>query len=558
MEDEKAGVDRRVFLKAAGLSAALSVAVAPASGAKTYGAEAKAGASALLVGDEIAVVATESGKVRGFIRGGVYTFKGIPYGDSTAGAGRFMPPRKPQSWTGVRDSRAYGPTCPQPARTAWRNDVQAFLFDWDDGYPGEDCLRVNVWTPGLDGKPRPVMVWLHGGGYFSGSSQELPSYDGENLSRRGDVVVVSLNHRVGVLGFLDLGMAGAGYEHSGNVGMLDIAAALEWVRDNIAQFGGDPGNVTIFGQSGGGGKVSTLMAMPAAKGLFHKAIVQSGSELRHGAREGKQKLAETTLAKLGLTMDRAGQLKDITVERLVAAGVDAVASLAPPPGAIVDWPDRINWSPVVGAPDLPRQPFEPDAPAQSAGIPMLVGSTQTEIGNSLKSPGLETISFEGAQKILEPLYGEKAGPILEAYRTAFPAAKPVEILAYAQVPRTGAVRQAERKAAQRAAPVYMYWFGWNTPVLDGRPRSFHASDLAFVFDNTDRCAPMTGGTIEARALAAKMSDAWVAFARTGNPNHPGLPAWPQFDAERGALMLFDNMPMVLDDPDRAARRLTEG
>jgi para-nitrobenzyl esterase len=554
MKDGTAGVDRRAFLKVAGVSATLSMGLPAASGAEAAGATTH-DTAIIQAGDDIAVVSTGSGIVRGYISGGIQTFKGIPYGDSTAGDNRFMPPRTPAPWTNVRDCRAYGPTCPQPPRTGWRNDTQAFLFGWDDGYPGEDCLRANVWTPGLTGT-RPVMVWLHGGGYFSGSSRELPSYDGENLSRRGDVVVVSVNHRVGVLGFLDLGAAGPDYAHSGNVGMLDLVAALAWVRGNIAAFGGDPGNVTIFGQSGGGGKVGALMAMPAAKGLFHKAIIQSGSELRYGAREGKQRLAETTLAKLGLTMDQAARLRDMPVERLIAAGAEAVASLAPPPGAIVDWPDRINWSPIVGGPDLPRQPFEPDAPPQSAGVPLLIGSTRAEIGNALKSPELETISFEGARKILIPLYGDRAGPIVDAYRAAFPAAKPVEILAYAQVPRTGAVRQAERKAAQ-PAPVYMYWFGWNTPVLDGRPRSFHASDLAFVFDNTDRCAAMTGGTPEARALAARMSDAWVAFARTGDPNHPGLPAWPRFDARRGALMLFDNEPVVLDDPDRAARRLTE-
>ncbi len=220
------------------------------------------------------IAATRAGRVAGYVRNAIYTFKGIPYADDTAGANRFMPPAKPKSWAGIRSSRQYGYVAPQGPRGGWANDEEAFMFAWDDGVQAEDCLRVNVWTPAInDRKKRPVMLWLHGGGYTAGSGQELRSYDGENLARRGDVVVVSLNHRLNVLGYLDLSGYGDQYAASGNLGMLDIVAALEWVRDNIENFGGDPGSVTIFGQSGGGGKVSALMAMPAAKGLFHRAIV---------------------------------------------------------------------------------------------------------------------------------------------------------------------------------------------------------------------------------------------------------------------------------------------
>jgi para-nitrobenzyl esterase len=545
---------RRNFLGIASAFAALPLATRSHADAKAGDSNTGMASPEVQFGDNIAIAPTNSGRVRGFIRGGIFTFRGIPYGDTTAGANRFMPPRKPQPWTNVRDSRTYGPTCPQPPRrNLYTAEVDEFMLERENGHPGEDCLCLNIWTPALDGKARPVMFWLHGGGFFGQSSQGLSSYDGENLSRRGDVVVVSINHRLGILGFLELSHLGPEYESSVNAGFLDIIAALEWTRDNIAGFGGDPKNVTIFGQSGGGGKVSTLLAMPAAKGLFHKAIVQSGSELTQGNRESKLKLTLATLANLNLTIDQAAQLKDMPLDRLIPAGGIASDSLRLVP------PERINWGPAVGTVDLPRQPFAPDAAPQSADIPLLVGSTQMELVGSLKNPELENISFDEAKQKLIPRYGDRTVMIVEAYRAAFPEAKPVEILAYAEasssLSRTGVVKQAELKAAQ-AAPVYVYWFGWKPKVLDGRPRAYHCSELPFVFYNTDRCSTATGGTAEARALAGKMADAWIAFARTGNPNHKGLPAWPKFDAKRGALMLFDNTPAVLDDPDRVPRLLS--
>ena len=245
----------------------------------------------------VAVAETESGKVAGYVENGIYIYKGIPY----AKAERFMPPVAVDKWEGVRSSRAYGPTCPQGKRMGWYSDEQAFAFNWDDGYPDENCLRVNIWTPGLkDGKKRPVMVWLHGGGYSAGSGQELPSYDGTNLAKKGDAVVVTLNHRLNVLGFLDLSAYGDKYAKSGNAGLLDLVAALQWVNKNIESFGGDARNVTIFGQSGGGGKVSTLLATPSARGLFHKAIVQSGSMLRTMEQKYSRRIGSAVMEELGL------------------------------------------------------------------------------------------------------------------------------------------------------------------------------------------------------------------------------------------------------------------
>ncbi|MDX2044230.1 MAG: carboxylesterase/lipase family protein [Acidobacteriota bacterium] len=518
--------------------------------------------NAIFAGSGKAVVETTAGKVSGCVRNGIFTYKGIPYAAPVAGEARFMPPTKAKPWAGVRSSMQYGQVSPQVARTGWANDEEAWLFSWDDGIPGEDCLRVNVWTPGInDNKKRPVMVWLHGGGFQAGSGQELPSYDGENLAKRGDVVVVSLNHRLGILGYLNLAeIGGAKYSSAANVGSLDLVAALEWVRDNIANFGGDPSNVTIFGQSGGGGKVSSLMAMPAAKGLFHKAIVQSGSGLRMVQPETSAKVAAAVLAELNLNGNHLDQLHKLPVQTLIAAGAAAMRKVSGGGGGgfrvFQKRADRAGWGPTVDGKILPQHPFDPAAPAISANVPMLIGTTLNEFAGGINNPNVDALTEAELAERIKTMYGERSGQILAAYRKANPTAKPFDLFSFiSTVPtRHNAVTQAELKAAQKAAAVYQYLFTWQTPVLDGRPKAFHCAELAFCFDNIDRCVNMTGGGADARALAAKMSEAWIAFARKGDPNHAGLPKWPGFTADKPATMIFDNKCEVKNDPDRTERR----
>jgi para-nitrobenzyl esterase len=502
-----------------------------------------------------AIVDTSAGKVRGYVRNGIVTFKGIPYAGSTAGEARFLPPAPVTPWTHVRAAMSYGPVCPQPVRGGWASDRLAFLFDWDDGYPGEDCLRLNVWTPGAgDRGKRPVMVWLHGGGYEAGSSQELPSYDGENLSRRGDLVVVSVNHRLNVFGYLNLAaVGGEKYARSINVGMQDIVAALQWVRDNVGHFGGDPENVTVFGQSGGGAKVSTLMAMPSAKGLFHKAIVQSGSQLRLASADQSAAQADAVLKELQAQGIGSEQWTQVPAARLVeiATGVkNKLVSTRPR----APTHERLGWQPWLDGSVVTSHPFDPQAPALASSVPMLIGSTVHEFSAGGAAADPRTLTEAWLLAEVKKNYGEAAGKIVEAFKRGHPGALPYELAAIVNATaifRSQSVRQAQLQAAN--APAYLYWFAWKTPVLDGTPLAYHCAELAFAFDNIDRCANSTGGTQEARELAAKVSQAWIQFARTGNPNHPGLPRWPAVTAGTLPTMMFDSRCEVKNDPDAQER-----
>lgn len=534
-------------------SVALTI-LALASGCWSCANSSGSGSGSTAVKDsssESAIVATQQGRVAGYIDGNTYIYKGIPY----AKAERFMPPTAPDNWEGVRSSRAYGPTCPQGKRAGWGSDETAYAFDWDDGYPGEDCQRLNIWTPAVnDGTKRPVMVWLHGGGFSAGSGQELPSYDGKHLAEK-DVVVVTLNHRLNVLGFLDLLAYGERYAKSANVGMLDIVAALEWVRDNIANFGGDPDNVTIFGQSGGGGKVSTLLAMPSAQGLFHKAIVQSGSTLTSMTSESSRRIGVALMEELGLRSSQIDSLANIPYEQLLAAGTAAVQRAKDEMTRNGSNPNLLfGWSPSMDGNVLPRHPFSPDAPEQSRDIPMMIGTTFTEFSPSAYVPALRNLDRDGVVNFIRNTYGDSTEEYISLYAAAYPGYRDADLMDTDYMFRSGAVAQAKVKAAQEGAPVWMYIFGWQSPVLGGGLRSTHCMEIPFVFNNADVHSSMTGGGEEALLLADRMSQAWVNFARYGNPNGPdgidGVPEWEPYTAEEGATMWWDNECSIKRNHDR--------
>ena len=501
----------------------------------------------ILATDARGIVTTTAGQVAGYIENDIYIYKGIPY----AKAQRFMPPTAPDAWQGIRSSRAYGPTCPQAKRMGWYSDELAFSFNWDDGFPDEDCLRVNVWTPGVnDQKKRPVMVWLHGGGYSAGSGQELPSYDGTNMAKEHDVVVVTLNHRLNVLGFLDLSSFGAKYAQSGNVGLLDLVAALQWVHHNIAAFGGDPANVTIFGQSGGGGKVSTLLATPSAKGLFHKAIVQSGSMLRTMEARYSRRIGEETVRLLGLDAAHVDSLARVPYDKLLAAGEKAVANVRQQAEQEGVASFIFGWAPTVDGDVLPAQPFDPAAPAQSKDIPVMIGTTLHEFSASTYVPAFRDIAQDKAVEMLRAKYGDRTDEFVSLFGKVYPGYAPKDLLDVDFTFRPSAVEQANLKARQGGAPVYMYMFAWQSPVMDGILRSTHCMEIPFVFDNALRHASMTGGGADAQALAQKMSTAWANFARTGNPNGEGLPQWPAYTPDGGETMWFDNTCTIKKHHDR--------
>jgi para-nitrobenzyl esterase len=504
---------------------------------------ASAGAQ-IKTGADVAVVPTESGRVRGYVHNGIYTYKGIPYAE----AKRFEAARKPEPWTEIRSSLTYGPVSPLIDPVTHVHDESEFVFNHSWGYTNEDCMRVNVWTPGVnDGKKRPVMFWIHGGGYTAGSSQELPSYDGENLAKKGDVVVVSINHRLNITGFLDLSAYGEKYKYSANNSILDLRIALEWVRDNIANFGGDVNNVTIFGQSGGGAKVNTLMAMPSAKGLFHKAINQSGSaRLMMLDKATTQRISAEVLKALNIPPSKIDTLQSIPYADLAAAGKKAIAAVEMQlksegkqlPGG------NLSWGPSVDGDLFPHQLFSKEAFDLSKDIPLLIGTVKNEFMPSLSSNMLRASASE-VDDYLKKTFGEKAEAYKSAVKKAYPNdTRPSDLIDIDTRFRPGAVFQAREKSSLNAAPVFMYLFTWQSPVMDGKYKAMHCMELPFCFNNIARCEEMTGGGKDAYILADRMSSSWIAFAKTGNPGHKGLPEWPAFNVKTTLTMHFDNTCVV--------------
>jgi len=558
--------NRRQFFESVGTAAAgltLGAAAAPVSAAPAPKPAAKSEADGpiLLVGDNIAVTDTTSGKVRGYVLRGIHYFLGVPYGADTSGANRFMPPQKPKPWTDVYQALWWGNTAPQNMDNRYASKYASFRDHWNYDDVSEDCLRINVFTPALkDGRKRPVMFWIHGGGFTNGNGIEQDGYNGENLARAGDIVFCSINHRLGPLGYCNLaGVGGGKYAASGNVGNLDIVAALEWVRDNIANFGGDPGNVTIMGQSGGGAKVCDLTAMPSAKGLFHKAVVLSGATVRAGDKALAEKLGAYVLAEAGFTAADVDKLQQMPWKTYYEIATRAQRKLAAEMAASGPTGLRAGFGPSVDGTILPQHPYVPDPAPTAASVPMIICSTVNEQAPAWTDASLMNVTFaQVADKLRERAgfgagLGERAKDAVDAYAKAFPDKKPVEIWSLVSSNRQSVVTLADAKSKQ-PAPVYVSWFAWQPPLFDGRIGAFHCVDICFWFHNTDLMYTHTGGGARPRKLAEKMSASLVQFMKTGDPNAPGLNRWPKYTSAKGETLVLDDVCDVRNDPDREARR----
>lgn len=548
--------DRRDFIKSLGLgTAALSAGsltslnACPVPLAERETAEE---GPLLQIGENLAVADTDCGKVKGFIMGGVYTFLGIPYGADTSGKNRFMPPVKPEPWEGVRPAVFYGNSAPQRVYDRSATSYGAFIDHWNYDEVSENCLTLNVWTKGLaDGKKRPVLVWLHGGGYTSGNGIEQDGYHGENLAREGDIVFCSINHRLGVFGFSDLSaVGGEKYKDSGNVGLLDMVAALQWVRVNIVNFGGDPANVTIIGQSGGGGKVCLLASMPQAKGLIHKGVALSGSALSGNPKEYARKLGEYIVKEAGLQPSEIDKLQELPWNDYMDIAYRASVRMREEVGD--SGMMRGGFGPVADGVYLPEGTFFESPLSGSPDIPLIFSTTFHEQSPSRTDASLEEIRLEGVVDRLKERYGDRAEAIVQAYGRNFPQAKPIELLALIYSNRVRVVDAATAKKRQQS-PVYVAWFGWCPPLFDNRMRAFHCLDISFWFLNTDRMITHSGGGSRPRKLSRKMADALLRFARTGDPNGGALPAWPVFTVENGETMILNDVCEVKNDPDREGR-----
>ena len=498
-----------------------------------------------ITSDAAPVADTTHGQVRGTRDDGILTFKGVRYGADTSNT-RFAAPRRPDVWQGVEAATQFGATCPQTPTgnpgglfTSWRPDPTPPM--------SEDCLSLNVWTPALaDGAKRPVMVWFHGGGFASGSGSSR-AYDGVRLARRGDVVVVTVNHRLNVFGYLALTHYGEGFEDSAVAGVLDMVLALEWVRDNIESFGGDPDTVMIFGESGGGAKVSTLLATKKARGLFHRAVVQSGAMIRFPEQSEARAAADKVVQNLGLNRSSIAEIRQKPVDEIREALTDTGAASAPS----------------IDGRTLTRHPFHPDAASPGRSVPLMLGTNRTE--NSLfigaANPAVFDLTWDGLPSALKRTYPDHdADAIVAGYRRLQPDSDAADIYFEATTDSrwlAGHVLQAERKVEQGGAPVWLYLFNWDTPVDGGKWRSPHALEIGFVFDNVAYSTSMAGTGQTQQQVADIMADTWIAFARTGNPNNPKIPRWPAYDLTARPVMVLDASPELVNDARGEQRRLLD-
>ncbi|MBB5882263.1 para-nitrobenzyl esterase [Xanthomonas arboricola] len=497
-----------------------------------------AGAAAPPPRDDSAPLArVRGGALRGYRDQGICVFKGIPYGGDTA-ARRFQAPVLETPWQDVRDAGAYGAAAPQLKASEPTS---------------EDCLFLNVWTPGLrDGGKRPILLYIHGGGYTTGSGSD-PLYDGVRLCKRGDVVVVTVNHRLNLFGYLSLAQLGdAGFADSGNAGQLDLIQALQWVRQHAGEFGGDAGNVTVFGQSGGGAKIATLMAMPAARGLFHRAWTMSGQQVTVAGPRAATQRAQLLLDALKLAPGELARIRTLPVAQLLAA-------------AQLRDPSRVEnsalyFGPVLDARNVPVHPFWPTAPLQSARIPMVIGNTRDEtrafLGNDAKNFAL---SWDELPARLESQQYVDLLPqvVIAEYRRLYPQYSPSDVFFAATTAGRswrGAVEEAEARARQ-GAPTWVYQLDWGSPLDGGKFGAFHTLDIPLVFDTIAQPGARTGDGADAQRMAAQMSQALLAFARSGNPNHRSLPHWTPYSLQRRETLLFDTPSRLEHDPRGGERRL---
>jgi para-nitrobenzyl esterase len=494
--------------------------------------------------DDFPVAETRGGKLRGMAFGPIICFRGIYYGASTSGKNRFMPPQPVAPWSGIKEAFAYGNICPQTPANASQDYTRMIEWDKQPGGMGEDCLNLNLWTPGLaDGHKRPVFVSFHGGGFTAGSSNS-PGYHGEPLARYADAVVVTVNHRLASFGFAHFGeILDERFAASGTVGMQDLVASLQWIQDNIANFGGDPDRVMIFGQSGGGRKVSAMMPMPSAKGLFQRAAVQSGSISTLMTREEATRNAKILMQELGISGSQAAALQEVPYLKLLEAQVVATKKTG-----------GMGFIPVVDGKVIPQNPFEPSAPDVSKNVPMIIG---TMLGDSALSMSNYDLDEAGLKEWAMKRFGAETDTVLAAYRRAYPAVSPyfLETRIDTQMDRRArALHQADRKSEQGGAPVWLYRFDYPSPGYGGKFGAVHGVDVSLAFHNS-LTNINSAASPEMLAIMEQISSAWVAFAKTGDPNNARLPQWPAYNQETRTTLLFDAPTRAVQDPDRELRLL---